>query len=1115
MRTRHILTALALPALFAACTADEFESANFEQGLQERAKLSKDFVLKTGNSVDTRYAVEGDAGISFTYEQGKDSIGAAIIDQYDPNEADKPENWDVIPSLAGNFPFVYQGGDEWKSDYELGVGHYMFVYPYNKSDNNRAAVKYELPVIQKMYETEDGPQVLNAAIEQGNKAVAVTLLKEGETLADVSMKNLFTYPKITINFDNGEKVTTVSQVVLKAKGTQKFIVKGGFDHERVAALFGWNSDYTDFSGDDDFWNSATKSVDWDKVDTYDFLLQSGGAYEAYGKPETSDYIIVKFPNNTKVKLDANTQNKYVEARFMMPSLEDFTADNKITMYVYTDNGIYEADFKESSFSFKSTTSNDAKKYALQRSRGNALTLKALNSSDKEDDVDNIVTTVEDWNALVDTYGNTTVDQDIAIVGTDFAFNENVKMPSKCVFTINTDVTVDGEATISNVTVNGTVTVEEGATLTTSGSFTATKVENNGTMNIAVVTVNNQVQDYDEVTAIENNATLNVVEGAKATFMLTNNKGAKVENEGTLTVDNGSANYGTIDNNATLNSEGLTNAAREYNTAGKVINEPTINNAEGAKILAKSGEFINKSLIVNEGVLTCKNESGKIYNDKDDKNAAVLDSKSGALTYITSNANGKIIVYSANTSNLTIGNEGTDGIVEYTTANAKEDFKNSLVNTVIASGNLAITEGDLNSLTFKKSATLTLGTTTTSATVSTLNVEAGTTTLASNMTVNTLNVAKGAMIVVPEKITLTVSGTSISNKGTILVGGTFVATKIEAVNGGSVEDNGNGEITWAATPADIAEDNYEAALTKMVQAWILDSGRTTWNATENNTGVKDIDKGGWTTANIATSLSSGKTWVQLLSDAKDAYNNWQKAKDKDFTALDNNQYFEVFKNDTKVDKIISDYQTYGNNNRAAAIAKDNSTKDNSWLGTSGSEAVYVKATSETKFDEIVKKDASNKLVEDFAAKVKAISSVDISTSTDTDTKDTQNKSILLSLKEVTGEVVKNNSSWVPAYSYICTYEGADEYDVMALLKKYQSSKSEDKWNDDITAGNLKSATGIVKAMSAFYNGYYDGMTAAEKLQLGITEAQLTTYATAVLNDWKFMDNQLVALYDAVK
>ena len=84
MKTKHILTALALPAMFAACTAEDIVSENNALQQDARAKLSKDFVLDTNGEVESRYAVEPDgAGLKFNYEEG-DLIGANLIDKYEP-----------------------------------------------------------------------------------------------------------------------------------------------------------------------------------------------------------------------------------------------------------------------------------------------------------------------------------------------------------------------------------------------------------------------------------------------------------------------------------------------------------------------------------------------------------------------------------------------------------------------------------------------------------------------------------------------------------------------------------------------------------------------------------------------------------------------------------------------------------------------------------------------------------------------------------------------------------------------------------------------------------------------------------------------------------------------
>ena len=725
-------------------------------------------------------------------------------------------------------------------------------------------------------------------------------------------------------------------------------------------------------------------------------------------------------------------------------------------------------------------------------------MKNLTSANKVDDNLNIVTNVEDWNNLVSAYGSfekftATAPLKVAVVGEDFTLNASAKMPSKAIFEITTEVKVEGEVTLSNVKVTNTVTVEEHATLTTSGSFTAKKVENNGTMNIAVVTnKDGDVVPYSGVGEIENNGTLNIAKDAKATFALVNTKGAVVTNNGEITISGD--NSGEINNEAIIKTTGFTN---NKPADAKKDPMPTINNAADARIMAKDGDLVNNALIVNKGSITCKNMGGEITN------AGVLDSQETALTYITDNENGKIIVYSENTTNLTIGNRGKEGIVEYTTDKTSVDFTNSLVNTVIASKDLTVTGQKLASVTFEKTATLTLGK---NGGVNILNVNGGITTVKSNMDVYTLNVAKGAQITVPEGITLTVNGSSIDNQGRILVGGTFNATNIQsgATGVGTVEDNGNGKINWAKTPVKEAEEKYEAALTKMVQAWIVDSSRQTW------ADVEKINEGQWTTANSATSLTSAKTWVQLLTEAKEAYNTWQKAKDEKFVNLNNNQYFEVFKNDTKVDEIINTYKTYGNSNRGAAIKEEYT--DNTWVGT----IVYVQSASTTKIGDIVKKGASDKMVDAFATKIQEISNVSISISTDADIKKTENKAIELSLNAVTGETVV--ASWVPAYSYIETYATAEVYKAIKMWKevteKYANATSSlvpdwFKKANEYRFATKNTDTNTMARMKSFYNEINKVDTTGDLL-LGQELEPLKAIAKTVVLEWNYTKEQIQTL-----
>lgn len=878
MRTKHILTALALPALFAACTADEFETVNQNAGLQEeRAKVAENFTLLT-SGIQTRYAVEGGAGISFNFEKG-DQIGAAIIDEYNP-DAEKPEDFIVIPSLAGNNPFEFQGSEEWTSNTQLGIGHYLFMYPYNSANNNRAAVAYELPVIQELGAGAEG---LNAAVEKGNKAIAAAVLHEGEESVDISLKNIFTYPKLTINFDNGENVTTVSQIVLKANSEDDaFIVKGGFDHEVVAAMFGLDEEKgnTDFKGKDYYkQNKTTKKyyIDWDLVDTEDLLLAENGenkAYIPFKDGLKSDYIIVKFPEGTKVQPATNTNNKYVEARIMMPTIEKFDdreLAGKYTLYVYTDNGVYSTAFAPASFSFSDTTDKEAIETALQRNKSNGLRLKALNTGvNKKGDAGTIVTTLADWNDLVDRFGDTKQNQKIIIVGDNFAFDgaEDIEWPKTCTFTITTDVKVKGDVEMKNVNVDGTINVEKGATLTVNNTLTAEKeevefadgttledietvIKNEGTVVIAAeydkaaFDEDKKTKDaYVGVSAIENKGTLTVNKEAKAKFELTNIRGAVVNNNGEVTVKNDNAysdakneneagNNGTINNNGTLRTGDFTNVAPEIENEGKenevIENMPVINNAKGARMVAE-GDFTNNATLVNEGTLACLNTTtGSITNNE------VLDSKKGAVTYITDNTKGKVIVYEAKPLTVTI-NSSSKGIVEYETSAKSEDFKESLVNQVIASGDLTIADGTISMLIFKGDATLTLakpaGTSTKEGVINGLTIEEGNVVLASNVTVSTLIIKEEGSLNVPGNITMTYTGDekAYTNEGLILVGGTFSAKGVAVANGGDVQNNG-GEITWAESAAvETAREAYKTALVAAVKTWANDpaSGNHTVN-----------------------------------------------------------------------------------------------------------------------------------------------------------------------------------------------------------------------------------------------------------------------------------------------
>lgn len=820
MKTKHILTALALPALLAACNNDEFENMNFEQAQSERPLLSEDFSLKFSDGVETRYAVNGDASLNFNFQSG-DQIGAAIIDQFNASKPNDPSQWDIIESLAGNYPFEYNAqSGVWKASTRLGIGHYLFTYPYNPEDNTRGAVSYSLPTVQELYTDENGTVDLNAAIEKDNKAICAALLVEDNSPLEAKLRNLFTYPKFVINFDNGLPITSVSKVVLKYNGNsgEGFLVKGGLDHNKVWTAFKTSETYQ--QGPDAYFETVTN--------TSTFLRNNEGGYTTF---EYNPYLVAKFPANTAVKTDGTTNNKIVEVRFMMPGAEMSYNNgynggeyyNNLSMYIYTNAGVYEIDDVLSAIDFKSTTSASLKERVLARNASYTLNLNK-EAVEKSQEELYIVTNTTDWNELVSAYGNeeaytASAPLKIAVVGSEFTIDADAKMPSKAFFQVNTPVTVKGNVTLNNLIVENNVTIAEGANVTTSGTFKvgySYEVENNGTLNIAkVLNSRNQVVSYDGISTIVNNTTLNIVADAQASFGLTNEKNATVSNEGIVTVNG--QNHGIINNKGTMYTNGLyQNYDWEWVSGQQVItNMPVIKN--DGKIISNY-KLGNGATIENNGEITCNAAtSGEI------ENSYLINSAKDKITYITTNT-GKIVVYEANPgSDIKITTQ--NGVVEYATANSTEDFDGSIVTDVIASKALTISKiGKVANVTMTDGGKLTLPVASgaTTAELNKLTVEGGTVELGSNIKVNVmLTVAQGARITVPSGKVLYATG--MVNNGSILVSGTFT-TEVNQYAAGLVQAEGpDAKIEFGYDPDQEAQEKaYQSALVNALTYYMNNS-----------------------------------------------------------------------------------------------------------------------------------------------------------------------------------------------------------------------------------------------------------------------------------------------------
>lgn len=134
MRTKLVLMAMALPALFAACTSDEFVEP--AQGDFNGRALLNGLTVKIDQNADTRFAW-GD--YAWKFEAG-DQFGAAVTD---PATAGTVQN----TQLLGNYIFSQAVDGSYSTTSQMYEGIYSFYsYPGFQGKATRDLIKFDLGV---------------------------------------------------------------------------------------------------------------------------------------------------------------------------------------------------------------------------------------------------------------------------------------------------------------------------------------------------------------------------------------------------------------------------------------------------------------------------------------------------------------------------------------------------------------------------------------------------------------------------------------------------------------------------------------------------------------------------------------------------------------------------------------------------------------------------------------------------------------------------------------------------------------------------------------------------------------------------------------------------------
>ena len=255
MRTKHVLMAMALPALFAACTSDEFMQEQPAGSLGNRPLLSADFTVDVEEAASTRFAWE-DKNFKWSFEDG-DQFGAAVTD---------PVTFGTISSesMLGNYIFGKGEDGKWRTNSQMVEGTYIY-YSYEGFQNKstRELVAFDLGT--QNADLDDPTAVVNA------KQLFFSPLYQIESETSDEAMPLQFYPywstaAFYIQNKTGQDLK-ITQIALE-DATNEFVIKGHIDPAKLntAALkYAYDKESGEYTIDAKAFEKANGKKTYDEV----------------------------------------------------------------------------------------------------------------------------------------------------------------------------------------------------------------------------------------------------------------------------------------------------------------------------------------------------------------------------------------------------------------------------------------------------------------------------------------------------------------------------------------------------------------------------------------------------------------------------------------------------------------------------------------------------------------------------------------------------------------------------------------------------------------------------------------------------------------------------------
>lgn len=629
MRTKHLLTAMVLPALFAACTNDDFEGLSQNAPSIEGRAMVDNVTLNVNPVVGTRLAWDG----AYRWEAG-DEIGACLMDVVNTtNYGDETKLWHerftLVDYIQTNYKFTRGEGEtaDWTTEAKMCEGNYFFVYPYNANKGSRDAYSFELDA--QVLEGTDNASLMKAYTDNNafvgfGKVVAGDT--EGESVA-VNMIPVFGGTGIVIENHSGLPFT-VEKIVVKGTKVAKKVTIDPTACTQATQYIG----VTPTTGDEQKFNVAQYTQD----PAESILANPSGYYNPAAttydaEAALADALTVDAATDQQVEVTfkgGNTvqNDNSINIIVMLAAADVTTGNGEVNIDIYTDKGIVQ-DVK---LNEEDTNSSDdditviGALTALGKGGKVKVTLDANAFKTPSElpvgsaaDLINLI----EWRAEAGTPITANLAANLTLTKEVY---DALKASEISQVTINGDnqysVTIDAAATdgtldaftykdVTKVTVNGTqsmtvapaapVEVAAGATLNITKAVALTNtITNKGTLNVkANVTAKSGVQK------INNEGTMTVAAGIGIKSTTASTVEAQVVN-GTATAAATLTNAGTIDV--------LTNVAKSSVTNTGVIGTTgTTLRGNNAGTITNNGEI---NMLKNSGTIYANGQSNTTVTD---------------------------------------------------------------------------------------------------------------------------------------------------------------------------------------------------------------------------------------------------------------------------------------------------------------------------------------------------------------------------------------------------------------------------------------------------------------------------------------------------------------------